>query len=160
MPSSQGKKHTPREVSRQREVDAWRQQCWTHKMIAEKLGITEEGARKMLLRHEKRLFESCKEEHILNSVRRSEQLEHLLVQALHGWKRSLDDAETYKEVTSEEGSRSEVTRRGQSGNAAHISNRKIWGSDAPPKAAVTPLDTEPQPDDAPKDDQTKKPIEV
>jgi hypothetical protein len=38
--------------------------------------------------------------------------------------------------------------------------RGIWGADAAPKAAIPEQDTEDPPNDAPKDDQTKKPIDV
>lgn len=166
-----GRRKIPREVSRQREDEAWklRQQCWTMQRIADHLKVSRHAVFYMLERVEKRLWDETKDNWIHKKVEQSTQLEYLIEQALIGWQRSLNDAETYKEteVPGEGGgTKTERTLKGQSGNAAHLANvramlsdiRDIYGLNAPPKAAVPEPDTTSPPDDAPKDGETKEAI--
>lgn len=161
----------PKEVSRQREAEAWklRQQCWTLQRIADHLGVAVSSVHEMLQRVEKRLWEETKGDWIHKKVEHEAQLGHLIEQALLGWQKSLEDAETYKETNLPDGSvKQERTMKGQSGNAAHLANaramladiRAIYGMDAAPKMATAEQETDPPPDDVPKDDATKAPIDV
>jgi DNA-binding transcriptional LysR family regulator len=147
-----------REVSRQREQDAWtlRQEGRTEAAIAERLGVSQPAVSKMLRRVEDRVLKDLTKEVGRTKARQTAQLEWAASQAARAWERSLEDAVSVKESVApigpkdaqserEVGVETERTTRGQSGNPALLAQfrealadiRKIWGLDAPTKVAAT-----------------------
>lgn len=158
------------ELARQREETAWelRQKCWTTTRIAQHLGISRQAVDKILDRVEARVLKRLDSRVGRSKARQTHQLEWIAEQASVAWERSTRDAETVKTVIEprddgagdgdEDGDgaegiaeatiREERTVKGQAGDPALLNQargaladiRKIWGLDAPIKAALTTVD--------------------
>jgi hypothetical protein len=132
-----------REVSRQREQDAWtlRQEGRTEAAIAERLGVSQPAVSKMLRRVEARVLKDLSGRVGRMKAAQTAQLEHITSQAMRAWEVSLEDSVT---VQATEGGAFVVTTKTQSGNPAHLGQargaladiRAIWGLNAPARMAL------------------------
>lgn len=115
----------PREVTRQRETEAWRlrQGCWTEARIAAELGVSQQAVSKILARVAARVLKELDELVEAEKVIQLDQLHEIAHQAMRAWERSLEDGVTVKE-TAGVGGGIETTTKGQSGNPALLAQAR------------------------------------
>jgi predicted transcriptional regulator len=84
-----------REETLHREADAWDLRCkgWTEQRIADKLGVTRMAVSKILKRVSTRRYKELAAAVEEQKVVQTEQLDHILGEALDAWERSKESAE-------------------------------------------------------------------
>jgi|GEM_PF-6436713 len=85
----------------ERETRAWSLRCrgWTEQAIAEDLGLTQQAVSAILKRVAGRKYAALEESVKEQKVTQLEQLDYLQHQAMEGWERSIEDAETERTRT-------------------------------------------------------------
>lgn len=97
----------------------------THESIAAKLGVHRTTVSRTLTKYNRRAIAKLESTRLAETTKQLRRLEWIAEQAAHGWKRSLEDAETIKETEGgQDGGKTERTTKGQSGNPAMLAQMR------------------------------------